>query len=114
MKKSEALGGLIERLLTIQPEKIILFGSQASGESTEDSDLDILVVTSDETIPENFAEKSKIFLKVSKTISDIRRSYPVDLIVHTKAMHERFNQMDSNFAREIRTKGKIVYEKHHQ
>ncbi len=113
MDKSAVLGSLVEKLMTLQPEKIILFGSQAIGETTDDSDFDILVVTSDENIPRNFAEKSKIFLKVSKTISEIRKNFPIDLIVHTKAMYEKFNQMDSIFAREIRTNGKIVYEKHH-
>jgi predicted nucleotidyltransferase len=113
MDKSEVIANLVERLITLKPEKIILFGSQASAEAKGDSDLDMLVVTSDEIIPETFKEKSKIFLRVSKTISDIRKNYPVDLIVHTKAMHERFKQLDSLFAREIQISGKIVYEKHH-
>jgi len=113
MDVNTTISDLVDRLKIIEPEKIILFGSLASGEYSEDSDLDILVVTSDEIIPRNFAEKSKIFLKVSRTISDIRRKQPIDLIVHTKAMHKRFNQINSMFAREIREKGKVIYEKDH-
>lgn len=102
---------LIEKLKLAQPEKIILFGSYAYGNPTENSDIDLLVVTGDETIPSSFYEKSKIYLSISQTISDIKKEFPVDLIVHTKAMYRLFIEADSMFAREILTKGKILYEK---
>lgn len=101
---------LVERLKCINPQKIILFGSYAIGNETNESDLDIMVVTNDEYIPDNFTEKSKMYVKVSKTISEIKKEFPVDLIVHTKAMHKRFIDTDSMFAREILTKGKVLYE----
>ena len=104
---------LIDKLKTTGPEKIILFGSYAYGKPTADSDLDILVVTGDETIPSSFTEKSKIYLNISRTISDIKKEVPVDLIVHTKAMHRLFIETDSMFAKEILTKGKVLYEKNH-
>jgi uncharacterized protein len=113
MNASAYISLLVERLLQIQPEKIILFGSHAYGEPTDDSDLDILVVTSDNQIPSNFTEKSEIYLRVSKTISDIKKDFPVDLIVHTKAMHDLFNKTDSMFAKEVRKMGKVLYEKNH-
>ena len=102
---------LIEKLKQTQPEKIILFGSYAYGEPTGNSDLDILVVTSDNIIPSSFAEKSQIYLRISKVISDIKKEFPVDLIVHTKAMHQKFIELDSLFARELLTKGRVLYEK---
>jgi predicted nucleotidyltransferase len=98
-------------LVLTNPDKIILFGSYAYGTANEDSDLDILVVTGDEFIPISFAEKSSIYLKVSKTISDVKKEFPVDLIVHTKAMHLKFIENNSLFAEEILSKGKILYEK---
>jgi len=91
--------------------KIILFGSYAYGTPEKDSDLDIMVVTSDESMPRNFSEKSKLYLRVSKLISDIKKQLPIDLIVHTKAMHDEFNSLNSMFAREIRERGRILYEK---
>ena len=102
---------IIEKLKHTQPEKIILFGSYAYGEPADGSDLDILVVTRDNIIPASFSEKSLIYLKISKAISDIKKEFPVDLIVHTKAMHQRFIENDSLFARELLTKGKVLYEK---
>jgi predicted nucleotidyltransferase len=104
---------IIEQLKTTQPEKIILFGSFAYGEPNERSDLDILVVTGDTSIPSSFSEKSQIYLKISKSISDIKRECPIDLIVHTKAMHQKFIETNSLFARELLLKGKVLYEKNH-
>jgi uncharacterized protein len=102
---------IVKKLKLTQPEKIILFGSYAYGDPAPDSDLDILVVTNDNFIPGNFSEKNKIYLRISRSISEIKREFPVDLIVHTKAMHERFIELDSLFAREVLTKGKVLYEK---
>ena len=102
---------LIEKLKSTQPEKIILFGSYAYGIPTENSDLDILVVTGDDMIPSSFSEKSQIYLRISKSISDIKTKFPIDLIVHTKAMHQKFIELNSLFARELLTKGKVLYEK---
>ena len=102
---------LIEKLKSTQPEKIILFGSYAYGSPNENSDLDILVVTSDDIIPSSFSEKSQIYLRISKSISDIKTKFPIDLIVHTKAMHQKFIELNSQFARELLTKGKVLYEK---
>ena len=102
---------IIDKLAQTNAEKIILFGSYAYGTAGPDSDLDILVVTSDETIPSSFSEKSKIHLRISKAISDIKKEFPVDLIVHTKAMHEKFIKLNSLFAQELLNKGKVLYEK---
>ena len=106
---------IVNRIATgYNPDKIILFGSFAYGEPTDKSDLDILVVTSDDFIPANFSEKSRIYLRVSHTISEIKREFPVDLIVHTKAMHQKFIENNSLFARELLSKGKLLYEKNNQ
>lgn len=113
MKGNTYIPLLIEKLLQTDPEKIILFGSYADGTANEDSDLDVLVVTTDEIIPESYAEKSKIYLRISRTISEIKREFPVDLIVHTKAMHRKFLKLDSLFARDLSQNGKILYEKNH-
>jgi predicted nucleotidyltransferase len=102
---------ILEKLKKTEPEKIILFGSYAYGEPAEGSDLDILVVTGDNIIPESFSEKSMIYLRISKAISDIKKDFPVDLIVHTKPMHQEFIENNSLFARELLTKGKVLYEK---
>ena len=62
-------------------------------------------------IPTSFSEKSKIYLRISNSISDIKQEFSVDLIVHTKPMHRKFIEIDSLFARELQLKGKVLYEK---
>jgi predicted nucleotidyltransferase len=104
---------LVERIKTTSPEKIIIFGSYAYGMPSIDSDLDILVVTKDDYTPSSYKEMSLIYLKISKTLSDIKTVIPIDLIVHTRPMHRKFKEMNSLFAKEILGKGKIVYERNY-
>jgi predicted nucleotidyltransferase len=102
---------IVDKLKQTEPEKIILFGSYAYGEPSEDSDLDILVVTNDDFVPASFTEKSLIYLRISHAISEFKREFPIDLIVHTRLMHKRFIENNSLFAQELLKRGKILYEK---
>ena len=101
---------IVQKLKKASPEKIILFGSYAYGNPTPDSDLDIMVVSNDNTLPGSYKEKSEIYLKIAHLIDDILAEVPVDLIVHTKPMHEIFNHKKSMFSREITEKGKVLYD----
>ena len=56
---------IVEKLMPLNPEKIILFGSYAYGTPTEDSDLDICVVEKDY---ENKWEEKK---KIREALKDI-------------------------------------------
>ncbi|MFZ1397837.1 MAG: nucleotidyltransferase domain-containing protein [Candidatus Promineifilaceae bacterium] len=103
---------ILERLKKINPAKIILFGSQAQGTATADSDLDLLVVTNDETVPQDYREKEQIYLNVARLLRDIKGDVSIDLIVHTRPMHDRFLEMNSLFARELQQTGTILYESH--
>ncbi len=96
---------IVERLKPLEPEKIILFGSYAYGTPTQESDIDLYVVTKDDFIPQSWREKSNLHLKVTQLIDSLRDHLPVDTIVHTKAMHRKFVEMDSMFSRKILTQG---------
>lgn len=113
MKGEEYIPLIVEKLKKANPVKIILFGSYAYGLPDNDSDIDILVVTSDNFIPENYNIRMKLTLDVSGLISDIKDKYPVDLIVHTIPMHKKFLALGSMFSKEIIQKGKILYETDH-
>jgi predicted nucleotidyltransferase len=100
-----------DALAPLCPEKVILFGSRAWGEPTEDSDIDLYVVTQDDFVPANYEERMQTHLKVSALLREINKSVPIDLMVHTKPMHQAFVRLGSMFAREIMTRGEVLYER---
>ncbi|WP_456456267.1 nucleotidyltransferase domain-containing protein [Nitratifractor sp.] len=100
---------IVERLKPLNPYKIILFGSYAYGTPDEESDIDLYVVTNDDFIPVSWREKMQIKMKFSKALRELKREYDIDLITHTKTMHELFVDRDSMFSREILKKGQLIY-----
>ncbi len=101
---------ITEKLKTINPYLIILFGSYAYGTPHEDSDIDILVVTNDDFMPKTFSERLKYRLSVSEIIYETAKKVPVDLLIYSKPMFEKFKELNSSFSKEILTNGKKLYE----
>jgi len=104
---------IVERLKAVNPSIVVLFGSYAYGKPDKNSDVDLLVVTDDDFIPNSFREKNAIYLRVSNTITDLEKRIPIDLIVQTKPMHRKFIELGSMFSRMIAAKGIVLYEKSH-
>lgn len=83
------------------PERIVLFGSYASGKPTPDSDVDLLVVMPFEGKSVNKSVEMRVKL---------RPGFPVDLIVRTpQAVQHRLDMGDS-FMRDVLRDGKVLYE----
>ena len=101
---------ILDRLLPLKPEKIILFGSYAYGEPHKDSDIDLLVVTNDDFLPQNYREKTDVYLEFADAIHELRKQIAIDLIVHTKPMHRKFIELGSMFSKEILQHGVVLYE----
>ena len=100
---------ILKRLEPLNLNQVILFGSYAYGTPHRDSDIDLYVVTNDEYIPQNFDEKMNLKLSVSKAIKDLQKIIPIDIITHTKKMHEKFVEINSSFSREILQNGVKIY-----
>ncbi len=109
MTKNEIITQIKISLQHSDVSKVILFGSYAKGTQLPDSDLDLLVVTNDNFLPESFAEKMEIKIKIATALHSIRKYTDIDLIVHTKPMYEKFIQLNSGFKREILSTGTIIY-----
>lgn len=105
---------IIDCFKSLNAEKIILFGSMAYGIPGTNSDVDILIVTSDNKIPANLGEFLKLKKAYSDALTEIRDNYPVDLILHTRPMFQKFIENGSSFSREVLTKGKVIYERNNQ
>ena len=104
---------ILSRLAEGNIRKVIVFGSYASGTAGPDSDIDLLVVTDDDSMPRSFDENMKHYHRVSSMLREIKKRIPMDLIVHTKPMHEEFIRQGSMFAKEIAELGEVLYEKAH-
>lgn len=102
MELSDELEARIrDALAPLHPETVILFGSYAWGRPTPDSDIDLYVVTADDSMPTTYEENMQNYLKVASLLRQINKNVPIDLIVHTRPMHRAFVRLDSMFAREV-------------
>ena len=88
---------IIKRLKPLNLNQVILFGSYAYGRPHNESDIDLYVVTNDDFLPQNWKEKNQLYLKVSRAIRDLREHMAIDLIVHSRKMHELFKKSNSSF-----------------
>lgn len=106
MKATQEIKRLCREIVEhFNPQKIILFGSYASGTPNEDSDIDLLVI-----MPYEGRESQKAIEIRQK----IRTALPLDLLVRTKREFKKRIEMEDFFMREISEKGKVLYEKDHE
>jgi predicted nucleotidyltransferase len=110
MTKNEIITQVDNSLRHLDISKIILFGSYSIGTQTNDSDIDLLVVTNEDFIYESFAQKMEAKLKIAQALNSLRKFADIDLIVHTKPMFEKFIQLNSGFKKEILNTGIVIYE----
>ncbi len=94
-----------EALRPAHPEKVVLFGSYAWGQPTEDSDIDLYVVTRDDFMPSTWKQRRDVVRSISNRILDLRTRYPIDLLVHTRPVHREFVERESSFSRQIMSEG---------
>ena len=105
---------LKNNLSKIDPYLVLLFGSYAYGTPDLDSDLDVIVVLNDQSMPVSFKEKQELYLKVSSLTRPVAKQIPIDLMVFTLPMFEQFKLANTSFSEEILTKGIVIYESKHQ
>jgi predicted nucleotidyltransferase len=97
------LNEVVRRVLTVaRPDRIILFGSAATGQMTEDSDLDLLVV---EPEPANTRDRS---VSIWRALGDVH--YPVDVIVMSSERFEETKNIVGGIAYPARKYGRVLYE----
>ena len=102
---------IVSRLLTLDPYKIVLFGSYASEGEGSGSDIDLLVILDSEVISQTYEERMNRRLKVRASVQEINKQVPIDLIVYTKAEYELLQRNGTSFQKEIESSGKTLFEK---
>jgi len=99
--EKKAVGELIEKLKESYGEnlvKVILYGSKARGDSTEDSDIDIMVVLSD------YVDIKKERFKIYDIVWSVCYVYDllISLIIKNKSDYEKF---DTGLLKNIKNEG---------
>jgi uncharacterized protein len=111
LQYEEYIKQITDALQQIDPYKIILFGSAASGNLHEDSDIDIIVVLNNETIPQTYDEKMKLKLSVRRALREINKRVPIDTLTYTKKEYELILNNKNSFFQEVDLTSRIIYEK---
>ena len=97
------LSEIVRRVLSVaHPDRIILFGSGATGQMTKDSDLDLLIVA---PATENRHEER---LRIADAIGDIE--YPVDVILIASERFEATKNLIGGIAYPAHKYGRVLYE----
>ncbi len=85
------------------PKKIILFGSYAYGDPTEESDIDLLIIKNTDKRPIDR------WLEVKKFLRDISQTVSISPLVYTeKEIADRLAIKDF-FVKDILEKGEVLY-----
>lgn len=112
MKTSDdTIARIIESLKTVDPFMIFLFGSRASGTNDSESDIDLVVVLDDQTIPSSYSERMERKLLVRKAVYELSKKVQIDLVVYTKGEYEQISHLKTSFYNTIKTDGIVLYEK---
>ncbi|MEI8079402.1 MAG: nucleotidyltransferase domain-containing protein [bacterium] len=96
----QAMADLIA--VRFQPEKIILFGSYATGTATADSDVDLLVVK-DSVLPRH-QRSAPIYKALFGT------GNAVDIMVYTPGEIEEWRDVPQAFVSTALNQGRVLYE----
>ena len=84
------------------PEQVILFGSQAWGVPTGDSDVDIMVIVGESTEPGHDRA-----VRAHRALRGVR--VPKDVIVETRAEFSFRASAKSSLEHRIRAEGRLLY-----
>ena len=87
------------------PQRIILFGSHAYGEPTEDSDVDVLVV-----MPKSRRLRRDTAVQIRLAVD---ADFPVDVLVRSEAEVERRVRAKDLFMTHVTSEGRVMYEAVH-
>lgn len=90
---------IVDQLKAYNPKQIILFGSYASGQQKEYSDVDLVVI---KTTDLPFLERQKQVYMLLRTLT------PVDIFVFTPEEFEK-GKHTNLFLKEASKTGKIIY-----
>lgn len=108
--KEKLLQDIVDRLRDTTVTRILLFGSQAFGESDNGGDVDLAIVVRDPNSFNNYDERLEAKSAIRARLRDINRRVPIDLVLYTEAEFRELKAEASFLATEIMAKGRVLYE----
>ena len=109
--RTSDIDDIVSRLMALDPYRIVLFGSVASGTDKLGSDIDLLVILDSESISQTYEERMQGRLMVRESLRAVNKHVPIDLIVYTRGEYEFLQKHGSSFLREIESSGRTLYGK---
>ncbi len=104
MIAKEKISEIVNKIASgYDPDKIILFGSYATGNPNDDSDLDLFIIK-DSNIP-----RPQRSVHVRRLL--FGSMIPIDLIVYTPKELEESKKSKYSFVNEVLNSGKTIYER---
>ncbi len=97
---------IVERLKSLEPDKIILFGSYAYGNPTDESDIDLFL------LKDNLDGEELKYLSrnARKKLVDLTYKYGIGFDILTSTQNYISNRKDYLYKVDILQNGKILYE----
>ena len=94
---------MVQRILAVaKPDKIILFGSAATGEMTRDSDIDLLI------IEPQIGDRREEYVRIRRALRGF--DYPFDILFITTQWFEESKNVIGGIAYPANKHGKVIYE----
>jgi len=99
----EQLDEIVRRLVkALSPVCVVFFGSHAYGHPRPDSDVDIMIVVSDDA-----PNRYELSRRAYAALGDI--DVPVELHFSRAAQFERFSTVVGSLQREVKRRGRVLY-----
>jgi len=93
---------IIRRILGVcRPDRVILFGSAATGAMTKDSDIDLLV------LEESPGDRREEYVKIRRSLRGM--GYPFDILIMAVDYYEDTKHVIGGLAYPANKYGKVIY-----
>lgn len=89
-----------ELVKNYKPEKVIMFGSRATGKTHEWSDVDLIAIKKTD---------KKLYDRIGEASSSFDHILPVDIVVYTPEEFETASKDNWFIKEEVIKKGRVVY-----